>query len=283
MKVSRVNDLESFRQSCIFATRRIGGLLYYSVLISAFVRVANSKLPVPNGLDTYIGAFCMRVLLVEDEQEVAGSITRKLSDSGFIPDHVASIDEARAALRLHAYGLVILDRRLPDGDGITFLSEMRRMRPTARVLMLTAYDETDDVVAGLNAGADDYLTKPFKFAELIARVRAGLRRPGSEALPTIVVGELSFDPHLRDVSVRGKSVIIHARELMLLEVLMRRAERMVSRQTLVEEIYGLGEDVQPTILNLLVLRLRKRLDELEAGVQIHTARGVGYMIRKAQA
>jgi two-component system OmpR family response regulator len=224
----------------------------------------------------------MRILLVEDEQEVAGSIARKLSDSGFIPDHAASIDEARAALRLHAYGLVILDRRLPDGDGIAFLPEMRRMRPTARVLMLTAYDETVDVVAGLNAGADDYLTKPFKFAELIARVRAGLRRPGSEALPTIVVGELSFDPHLRDVSVRGKSVIIHARELMFLEVLMRRAERMVSRQTLVEEIYGLGEDVQPTILNLLVLRLRKRLEELEAGVQIHTARGVGYMIRKAQ-
>ncbi|MGO9774228.1 MAG: response regulator [Roseiarcus sp.] len=224
----------------------------------------------------------MRILLVEDEVEVARSICSKLGGSGFVADHVSSIDEARAALRGHSYGLVVLDRRLPDGDGLNLLPEMRRTQPGARVLMLSAYDETDEIVAGLDAGADDYLTKPFKFAELIARVRAGLRRPGGEALPAIVLGDLSFDPHHRDVLIRGKPAVIHARELMLLDVLMRRAERMVSRQTLLDEIYGLGGDVQPKILNLLVLRLRRRLEELDAGVEIHASRGLGYMIAKVR-
>jgi two-component system, OmpR family, response regulator len=225
----------------------------------------------------------MRILLVEDEMEVANSISRKLGGSNFAADHASSIREARAALSDIPYALVVLDRRLPDGDGLSFIPEMRRMQPGVRVLMLSAYDETDEVVAGLEAGADDYMTKPFKFAELMARIRAGLRRPGGDSLPAIVVGDLAFSPQIRDVSVHGKSVVLHRRELMLLEALMRRAERMVSRQTLIDEIYGFSEDANPKILNLLVLRLRKRLEELDAGVKIHTARGIGYMIAKARA
>ncbi|WP_428990951.1 response regulator transcription factor [Methylocapsa aurea] len=224
----------------------------------------------------------MRILLVEDELDVARSISRKLGDAGLGADHVASLDEAREALSGASYALVVLDRRLPDGDGLSFLPEMRRMQPGIRVLMLSAYDQTDEIVAGLEAGADDYLTKPFKFAELMARIRAGLRRPGAESLPPIVVGDLSFDPHLRDVSVRGKSVVLQRRELMLLEALMRRAERMVSREALIEEIYGFSEDANPKILNLLVMRLRRRLEEEDARVDIHAARGIGYMIRKAR-
>lgn len=221
----------------------------------------------------------MRILLVEDELEVARSISRELARAGFVADHVSSIDEARRALNVLPYALVVLDRRLPDGDGISLAPEMRRIRPGLQVLILTACNKTDEIVAGLDAGADDYLTKPFDFDELLARTRVAMRRHGGGSLPAIVVGDLSFDPRLRDVSVRGKSVVLHGRELMLLEVLMRDADRMVSRQTLLEEIYGFDDDIQPNILNLLVLRLRRRLEEFDASVTIHAARGVGYMIR----
>ncbi|MGJ0396488.1 MAG: response regulator transcription factor [Methylocystis sp.] len=221
----------------------------------------------------------MRILLVEDELEVARSVSRELTRAGFVADHVSSIDEARRALKILPYTLVVLDRRLPDGDGLSLAPEMRRMRPDVQVLILTACNKTDEIVAGLDAGADDYLTKPFDFDELLARIRVAMRRHGGGSLPAIVVGDLSFDPRLRDVSVRGKSVVLHGRELMLLEVLMRHADRMVSRQTLLEEIYGFDEDIQPSVLNLLVLRLRRRLDEFDASVTIHAARGVGYMIR----
>ncbi|MGD9656255.1 MAG: response regulator transcription factor [Methylocystis sp.] len=224
----------------------------------------------------------MRILLVEDELEVARSISREFARAGFVADHVSSIDEARRALNVLPYALVVLDRRLPDGDGMSLAPEMRRIRPGLQVLILTACNKTDEIVAGLDAGADDYLTKPFDFDELLARTRVAMRRHGGGSLPAIVVGDLSFDPRLRDVSVRGKSVVVHGRELMLLEVLMRHADRMVSRQTLLEEIYGFDDDIQPSVLNLLVLRLRRRLEELDAGVTIHAARGVGYMIRASR-
>lgn len=225
----------------------------------------------------------MRILLVEDEREVARSISRELSRSGFVADHVASIAEARRVVKHIPYALVVLDRRLPDGDGLALAPEMRRMQPGLQVLVLTACNRTDEIVEGLDAGADDYLTKPFDFDELLARIRVGLRRRGGDLIPTMIVGDLSFDPRLRDVSVRGKSVILHGRELMLLEILVRHAGRMVSRQTLLEEIYGFDEDIQPSVLNVLVLRLRRRLDEHDARVKIHMARGVGYMISAARA
>ncbi|CAN2533341.1 Transcriptional+regulatory+protein+BasR [Methylocapsa aurea] len=226
----------------------------------------------------------MRILLVEDEKELARSISRELARSGFVADCVSTLGEARRALKEVLYSLVVLDRRLPDGDGITLTPEIRRMRPGAQVLVLTACGRTEEIVAGLDAGADDYLTKPFDFDELLARIRVGLRRHrGEDALPAIVVGDVSFDPKIRDVAVRGKSVILHGRELMLLEALLRHAERMVSRQALLDEIYGPDEDVQPSALNILVMRLRRRLEELDAGVKIHAARGVGYMIAAARA
>jgi DNA-binding response OmpR family regulator len=224
----------------------------------------------------------MRILLIEDEMEVARSISRELGRAGFVADHVSSIEGARRALAEQSYALVVLDRRLPDGDGISLTPRMRLMQPRIQVLMLTACNKTDEIVAGLDAGADDYLSKPFDFDELLARIRVGLRRHGG-ALPKIVVGDLSFDPRIRDVSLRGKSVILHGRELTLLEILMRHADRMVSRQTLLDEIYGPDDDIQPAALNVLVLRLRRTLEEHGARVRIHAARGVGYMIGASRA
>jgi len=223
----------------------------------------------------------MRILVVEDEADVARAISRMLERSGFTADRVASIDEARAATRVYAYNLVLLDRRLPDGDGLEFLEQLRRARSDVRIVILTACDEKGAIVEGLNAGADDYLTKPFDSDELMARIRASLRRTGGLQTPRINVGGLSYDPNLRDVAINGQSIVIHGRELMLLEILLRNCGRMVPREAIVEEIYGFEDDVQANVLNSLMMRLRRRLDDAQAGVKIHMARGVGYMLARA--
>ena len=223
----------------------------------------------------------MRILLVEDEDEVADVLLRKLKQLDFAVDRAECLNEARRALDLHRYSLTILDRRLPDGDGVALVPDIREKQPRTRILMLTACDKTEEIVCGLDGGADDYLTKPFAFDEFMARIRNLLRRYDGQSLPTITVGGLAFDPHLRNVSINGASVIFHGRELMMLEVLVRNVGRMVSRQTLIDEIYDFSENVEPRAVNLVAQRLRNRLIQLNAGVEIHAARGVGYMLSKA--
>ncbi|MBM3553431.1 MAG: response regulator transcription factor [Alphaproteobacteria bacterium] len=222
----------------------------------------------------------MKILVVEDEPDVARAIARLLERSGFTPDHVISVDDARAAIRVHSYDLILLDRRLPDGDGLSLVSQLRREQPGIRVMMLTACDGKEAIVQGLDAGADDYLTKPFDSDELLARIRASLRRAGGVPTPPINVGGISYDVSLRDVAIHGKSVVLHGRELMLLEILLRNCGRMVPRATIMEEIYGFDDDVQASVLNSLIMRLRRRLEDQQAGVKIHMARGVGYMLTK---
>lgn len=212
---------------------------------------------------------------------MARALSVRLGRSGFIADHVGALDEARAALTCHRYGLVLLDRRLPDGDGLELLPEMRRLQPGIRVLVLTACETVSDRICGLDAGADDYLAKPFDLDELMARIRACLRRPSGESTPPVIVGLLSFDLATREVSVGGRPVVLHRRELALLETLARNAGRIVLRDTLHEEVYGFDDDVQGNALNILVSRLRKRLQDLDAGVDIHAARGIGYMLTRA--
>lgn len=222
----------------------------------------------------------MRILVVEDDMDVARAMMRMLGGSGFVTDHVISITDARAATSVHSYDLVLLDRRLPDGDGLEILTQLRRQQPGIRVLMLTACDAKCAIVEGLDAGADDYLTKPFDSDELMARVRASLRRSGGARTPPIKAGRILYDPNLRDVAIEGQSIIIHGREMMLLEILLRNLGRMVPREAMLDEIYGFDDDVQMSALNSLVMRLRRRLDDLQAGVKIHMSRGVGYMLTK---
>jgi two-component system, OmpR family, response regulator len=223
----------------------------------------------------------MRVLVVEDEIAVAQAVARLLDRSGFTADRVASLDEAQAATRIHAYDLILLDRRLPDGDGLALLEGFRRDRNGVRVVMLTACDAKAEIVQALDAGADDYLTKPFDADELLARVRASMRRLGGVVAPSIQVGALVYDPNRRDVRIHGAPVVLHGRELKLLEILLRNCERMAPREAIIEEIYGFDDDIQVSALNSLIMRLRRRLDDLQAGVVIHMARGVGYMLTKA--
>jgi two-component system OmpR family response regulator len=224
----------------------------------------------------------MRVLLVEDHDSLAHQIARRIKRAGFVVDRMDSVRAALDALSENAYSIAVLDRRLPDGDGLSILAEIRHRRPAMRVLMLTALDALDDRIAGLDAGADDYLVKPFDLEELMARIRANLRRAGDELLPPVVVGALVFDLGSRTASIAGRPALFHNRELALLEALARRAGTIVRRETLISEIWGIDEDVQPHALTLLVARVRGRLDELGAGVEIHAARGVGYMIAARQ-
>jgi two-component system, OmpR family, response regulator len=220
----------------------------------------------------------VKILLVEDEPDMARSISALLKGAGFVTDLAASLCEAQEATRQAAYDLSLVDRRLPDGDGTQLIPHIRSLRPGARVMMLTALDSLSSKVTGLNAGADDYLTKPFQGEELVARVRACLRRPGSESLPPITLGALSFDPATRAVSVDGKPVSLRRRELTLLEALIRRSNRVVTREVLLNEVFSIENDVQSSAMDTLVSRLRQRLIASNADVVILTARGIGYML-----
>jgi len=224
----------------------------------------------------------MRILLVEDHAELAERVARRIRRAGYTVDHFVSIREADLAIEAQAYAVVLLDRRLPDGDGLTLISPIRRKQPGSRILMLTALDALDNRIEGLDAGADDYLVKPFELDEMMARIRASLRRPGGEPAPPIEVGNLSYDIDIRSVSVEGRPIVLLRRELALLDLLVRRVDCVVTREALISKIYGFDEDIDEHALTKLVSRLRARLAELNAGVYIHTARGLGYMIMKAK-
>ncbi|QGM45454.1 response regulator [Methylocystis heyeri] len=224
----------------------------------------------------------MRILLVEDHEELAHEIRRRMESSGFAVDRVATFQDAMTALWSQQYPVVVLDRRLPDGDGLSIIPDIRRRQPGCRVLVLTALDAVDERINGLDAGADDYLTKPFDLDEMMARIRASLRRPGGDAAPPITIGELSFDLRSRNISIAGKPVILHQRELALLEGLLRRAGRIVERETLLSEIWGLDGEVQSHALTIIVSRLRSRLEKLGARVEINMVRGVGYFISEVE-
>ncbi len=225
----------------------------------------------------------MRILIVEDQSDIASLIADRVGRSGYAPDHVGSLADALEALRNYDYPVMLLDRRLPDGDGVSTLPEMKAIRPGVRILLVTAARSIDERVNGLEAGADDYLTKPFAPEELIARIRASLRRPGAAPVPAVTLRGLSFDLNTLEASIDGQPFIPPRRELLLLGALMRRAGRAVTFATLIEEIYGADDDVNIGALKMLVLRLRQRLKDRRAGVEIHAPRGIGYLIREARA
>ncbi|WP_026191697.1 response regulator transcription factor [Methylosinus sp. LW4] len=224
----------------------------------------------------------MRILLVEDNAELASRIARRIQRAGYAVDRADTIETARSTLDGGPYAVTLLDRRLPDGDGLSLISLVREKQPGGRILMLTALDAVDDRIEGLDAGADDYLTKPFNLDEMMARIRASLRRPGGERTPAVEIGALSFDLDTRAVTIAGKPARLLRRELALLEALARRAGRVVLRDALISSIYGLDEEVEEHTLTTLASRLRARLHELGADVDIHSARGLGYMIVEAK-
>ena len=225
----------------------------------------------------------MRVLLVEDHAALREMVAGHLARRGFAVDAAGSAAEARAALAAASYDALVLDLGLPDGDGMEVLREARAgtagRLPT---LLVTARDAIEDRVRGLNAGADDYIVKPFDLLELEARLRAVLRRPGARGDPAALrCGELTFDPASREARVRGVALDLGRREADLLEELLRAGGRLVVKDTLEERLYSFNEPVTANALEAAVSRLRKRL--AGAGVRIDTKRGIGYRLVDGEA
>ena len=225
----------------------------------------------------------MRLLLVEDEDELADLVRTKLTGEGFAVDIAGSVEDAQAAMDTTSYDAVILDLRLPDGDGLAVLRGVRASRNQTPVIVVTARDSVNDRVRGLNAGADDYLVKPFALEELVARIAAVLRRPGAALGMRLEVANLAFDTTTREVAVGGQALVVPRRELAALELLMRRAGRVVTKDALENAVYSNGEETESNAIESHLSRLRKRLREAGAGVAILGVRGVGYMFRVAEA
>ena len=220
----------------------------------------------------------MRILVVEDDPRLAATLKARLEGAGYVVDHVASAGDARAAVITAPYELVLLDRRLPDGDGLRHIADLRRARPQIRIVVLTALDAKRDTIVGLDAGADDYLTKPFDPDELLARVRAALRRPGASVQPAILCGNLRYDPAHRAFTVDETPLVLKRRESLILEALMLRARRVVQRHAFMDQVYGIDDEIRSNTLDAQISRLRTRLAEAGATVRIHAVRGVGYLL-----
>ena len=222
----------------------------------------------------------MRILLAEDDPVIADGICRALRRGGCAVDHVADGMEADAALAGQIYDLLILDLGLPRMNGIDVLKRLRARKSAQPVLILTAQDGVDDRVRGLDAGADDYLTKPFALPELEARVRA-LTRRGTGQPRCIEIGQLSYDQADRVVKIGGQLVDLSAREIGLLEIFLLRVGRLVSKDQLVDHLCGWGEEVSSNAIEVYVHRLRKKLED--SGVRIVTVRGLGYCLENPDA
>ncbi|MCP5155290.1 MAG: response regulator transcription factor [Ectothiorhodospiraceae bacterium] len=221
----------------------------------------------------------MRILLVEDNARLRTLVAEGLSQAGMTVDALGTAREAAGALATVRYDAGVLDLGLPDGDGMAVLREARERGLQTPLLLLTARDGLSDRVGGLNAGADDYLTKPFAMAELVARLKALMRRPGGALGVTLGLGNVAFDTVAREASVDGVAMPMSRRETDLLEHLLRRAGRVVAKAALEDAVYGFDDELASNGLEVAIHRLRKRLQGAGADVRIHTLRGVGYMLR----
>jgi DNA-binding response OmpR family regulator len=220
----------------------------------------------------------MRLLVIEDETRIAELLRTGLTRAGFVVDAVTTAADAHEALSLVCYDAAILDLGLPDGDGLTLLARARRAGSRVPVLILTARDAIEDRVTGLDAGADDYLIKPFAMAELIARTKALLRRPGHALGATLTAGNVVFDTIGRDVRI-GETVVHLARqELAVLEHLMRRLGRVVPKTLLEEKLYSMDEEPESNAIPVHIHHLRRKLADCGATPEVHTVRGIGYLL-----
>lgn len=220
----------------------------------------------------------MRLLIAEDNTRLGHYLRTALSDRGFTVDLVETAGDAEAALYGIDYKALILDLGLPDADGMSLLKTMRQNNDMRPVLILTARDSTQMLVDSLNSGADDYLCKPFEMDELVARIRALLRRPGQRKTVVITEANVVLDTVEREVRVQGQVVEVPRREFYALELLLRRTGSVVSKTTMENMLYAFGEEIASNAVEVVIHRLRKRLLDARADVAIHTIRGVGYML-----
>jgi len=225
----------------------------------------------------------MRVLLIEDDRKAAKLLSKGLREEGFVVDVASTGEEGEEQAAINEYDVIVLDWLLPAKDGIAVCHSLRMRDLSTPILMLTARDSLADRVKGLSTGADDYLTKPFAFAELLARIRALLRRSRS-AQPTVLrIGDLTLDPGSRRVIRAGVSITLTSKEFAILEVLMRSAGDIVSRTRLVERVWDEASEVLDNLVDVHLSHLRKKIDSGEKPPLIHTIRGFGYRLGPPQS
>lgn len=222
----------------------------------------------------------MRVLVVEDDKKIASFVVNGLKQAGFTVDHA---DNGQTGLELAMasfYDAAVMDVMLPKRDGLTVVELLRQNKVLTPVIILSAKRTVDDRIRGLQSGGDDYLTKPFSFAELLARLQALIRRANHESEPSrFVVGDLSLDLLTREVVRGGVKLDLQPREFALLELLIRRAGQVVSKTMIIEKIWGYSYDPMTNIVDVLVSRLRNKIDKEFDPKLIHTYRGVGYVLK----
>jgi len=222
----------------------------------------------------------MRILVVEDDKKIASFVIKGLTESGFAVDHAENGEDALHLALSACYDAAVLDIMLPKLDGLSVVEELRRQKIFTPVIILSAKRSVDDRIKGLQVGGDDYLTKPFSFAELLARVQALLRRSGQSGEPTrLEAGELSLDLLTREVVRSGKKIDLQPREFSLLEYLLRNSGKVLSKMMIIEHVWGYDFDPQTNVVDVLVSRLRNKVDRDFEKKFIRTYRGVGYALR----
>jgi two-component system OmpR family response regulator len=225
----------------------------------------------------------MRVLLIEDDQSVADYIVKSLQENGFVVDHVVDGNDGLVAVAQGEYDVMIIDRMLPQVDGLTIVRSMRSADNNTPVLVLSALGEVDDRVMGLKAGGDDYLTKPFAFDELLARLEALLRRVDNGGPQTrLKVADLEMDLLSHKVARGGEKIILQPREFRLLEYLMKHAGQVVTRTMLLENVWDYHFDPQTNVIDVHISRLRQKIDKGFDRPLLNTVRGSGYMLNEAE-
>ena len=223
----------------------------------------------------------MRILVVEDFPPLRESVTRGLREAGFAVDAVADGEEGLAYAETGAYDVILLDVLLPRMDGFTILKRLRAQRCPSRVLILTAKDALHDRVTGLDIGADDYVVKPFAFEELLARVRALIRRRYEQSTPLVQIGDLEIDTVGRMVRRAGRSIELTAREFGILEVLAANAGRVVTREQIGDRVYDFASEHGSNVVDVYIGYLRRKLEQEGGSRLIHTRRGLGYVLAEA--
>jgi two-component system OmpR family response regulator len=222
----------------------------------------------------------MKILLVEDDREAASYLIQALDEAGHVSHHAGDGETGYAMASGMVYDVLIIDRMLPRRDGLSIVESLRAENDKTPVLILSALGEVDDRVTGLRAGGDDYLTKPYAFTELLARVEVLARRNSpSEAETSFTVGDLSLDRLSRKVERGGEDILLQPREFRLLEYLMKHAGQVVTRTMLLENVWDYHFDPQTNVIDVHMSRLRAKIDKGHAKSLLHTIRGAGYMIR----
>jgi DNA-binding response OmpR family regulator len=230
-------------------------------------------------MEELVGVDHMRVLVVEDSRRLAGIVKRGLLEEGYAVDNAYDGEEAEYMAESTPFDLIVLDVMLPKKDGIAVCRDLRAKKVNTPILMLTAKDSVEDKVTGLDSGADDYLVKPFAFSELLARLRALLRREVLPKVQKLQIGELALDPQSREVWRNGDRVDLTAKEYAIIEYFMRRPNAVVTRTMLGESVWDYEFDGLSNIIDVYVRRLRRKIDRDGQESLIQTVRGAGYRLR----